>query len=178
LFNLGREEKLITDFKFLKALKHDDEERTKNEFYTSNVHSFYIAYQTPEKSEVLFLYKNNTYNKGTILSDNTSFVTLKLEGNVWETGMWEEQSTTLVLNTSEGFLKYSKEENSLTDKSSDQVFYKITNKEFLNSLELQLPLITNKGRYLLNKENNQAVNPRGFGAGKVVKNFSEVVEIN
>lgn len=173
-----REEKLIMDFNFLKAIKHDDEERTKNEFYTTNIHAFYIAYQTPEQSEVLFLYKDNMYNRGLILSDNTSFVTIKIDGHIWEKGSWEEGSEKLILNTNAGFDVFTKQENSVIEKSTEQIFYKIDDKAFLRSLELQLPLITNKGKYLFNKENKKyVVNQNGFGTGKVIKNFSEMVEV-
>jgi len=181
LLALGREETLITDFSFLQALKHGDEERTKNEFYTSNVHSFYVSYITPERSKVIFLYKDHTYNKGFILADNTSFVTLKIEGNVWEKGTWEETEKGFVLvdEVAQSTIYFKESEKIIHSKVSGHTYYKIENKAFLASLELQLPLITNKGRYLLNKENaDYKVNANGFGKGKVKKNFtSELMSI-
>lgn len=170
---LGRTEEIITDLSFLKVLKHSDEERTKNEFYANNIEAFYISYITPKKSEVLFLYKNNSFENGIVHAEDTTAAVLVIEDFVWKKGTWTKNKDSIDLHFTQGQnISLRIENNTCFDK--DKIFYQITNQAFIDSLGLQLPLITNQGRYLFNKKNTQyKVNDKGFGRGKVHRNLSE-----
>ena len=173
LTTLGRTEEIITDLSFLKVLKHSDEERTKNEFYANNIEDFYISYISLKRSEVFFLYKNGSFEKGIVHAEDNTAAVLVIEDYIWQKGSWTKDTDILQLLVTEGGNYSLKIENNICIEG-EKKFYKITNQAFIESLNIQLPLITNQGRYLFNKKNiDYKINQQGFGRGKVYRNFSE-----
>lgn len=181
LLNMGRKEVVIQNLQFLKAVKHDDNERIKNEFYSTNIEGFFISYVSPWKSEVLFLFKDYTYEKGMVIPNpfNTPAPVL-IENLIWTKGTWRKEPNLLLLSSTDGKIEKltsinEEEKYKVADEGllSDRCFIKIDNKEFLSSLSMSMPMITNQGKYLYNKRNKNKINEKGFGKGIVNKNFTD-----
>ncbi|WP_162144176.1 glycosyltransferase family 2 protein [Sporocytophaga myxococcoides] len=177
LINNGKQEVIIMDLNYLHAIKHGNENRVENEFYTNYFHKIYINYETHEKSNVLVLYKNGTAHKG-ILSPNTSTpAPAVLANNQWESAQWKKEGDKIVVKSKETEAEYPYAEQDDCLNHNNSIYYNITNEQFLAKLSYDLPLITNYGHFLSNKEKRAGVNKNGFGKGTVYKNFSTVKTI-
>jgi glycosyltransferase involved in cell wall biosynthesis len=68
----GKKEVVIENTHFLKTISHGDEERISNEFFLKSLKQFFIRYISTEESEILFLYKDNTFENAIIVPDNVN----------------------------------------------------------------------------------------------------------
>jgi hypothetical protein len=173
LIHNGKKEVIIMDFNYLRAIKHGNENRVENEFYTNYFHKIYINYEKPELSNVVVLYKNGLAHKG-ILSPNTHNTPAPaiLENNQWEAAHWKKEDDKIVLTSTDSKNTYTFIEMNERITYNNIVYYNIFNELFLRKLSYDLPLITNFGHFLSNKEKRAEVNLNGFGKGAVYKNFS------
>lgn len=171
---LGREEEVIMELGFLKAISHDNAERVSNEFYNSNIEEVYIHYVDHKSSVAIFLYKNGTYETGKIYPNHYNVPSpLLIENNEWNKGEWIKEGETLrLLNGSYSDIYYV-EPNGLN--TNGKVYYKVTDLPFLKDISYQLSLINNFGKYLINKgKNNADINLQGFGKEKILSTSTEV----
>jgi hypothetical protein len=173
LIHNGKKEVIIMDFNYLRAIKHGNENRVENEFYTNYFHKIYINYEKPELSNVVVLYKNGLAHKG-ILSPNTHNTPAPaiLENNQWEAAHWKKEDDKIILTSTDSKNTYTFIEMNDRITYNNIVYYNISNELFLRKLSYDLPLITNFGHFLSNKEKRAGVNLNGFGKGAVYKNFS------
>jgi len=177
---VGKEESIIQNIKFLNAISHTDEERISNEYFSKNLEAFYIRYISSYESEVLFLYKNNEYEKGILIPDKyKTHLPASIKDGTWSKGQWKIDDKKLILtynNKKNDFFTISINETESTliskESNTNSVFYKITNKPFLSELAKNYSFITNNEQHQINKKEKIAiVNNNKFGQGIVFKNF-------
>ncbi|MDB5256380.1 MAG: hypothetical protein JWM14_1075 [Chitinophagaceae bacterium] len=176
---LGRKERVIKDVSYLKSIPHQNEERTKNEYINKNLYAFYIRYIDAWKSEVFFLYKDKSYDKGTLIPNRyKTNAAASIKQGKWEKGTWSKEKNELVLlltgaRKGEKFVG-TERMGKLTEINSDAglVYHKIKDPSFLSEVMITHSIITNLEKYQLNlKEKKIIVNPKSFGHGKVQINF-------
>jgi hypothetical protein len=173
LIHNGKKEVVIMDLSYLKAIQHKNENRVENEFFTNYFHKLFIHFENPEKSNVIVLYKNGMAHKGT-LNPNTynTPAPAVLLNHKWETALWKKENNKIILDSSEtgNVSTFVEQDNYIT--GNETIYFNISNQNFLQRLSYDLPLITNFGYFLANKESRKGVNVNGFGKGAVYKNFS------
>lgn len=181
LIRYGRRELNISEIRFLHSIAHSDKERTGNEFFRKNLYRFYLAYLGNHK-RVLFLYKNGTFETGTLIENYYSLPSPSAiaEGG-WQKGCWgnTDQGIQLLFNdgrslqmiTDNGHQNYTAEE-----KEGRLLYTNIVNSTLLYNMMLSYSIITNSNRIHLNETANKIkVNERkqGFGQGALCKNFNK-----
>jgi len=179
------------DGSFLKALSHIEKERLANEAFTGDLSRIFINYLTPDASELLFLFKNNTYVHGTLINntlfkhnDNISDLTkvqLQYEyailEDAWVEGIWQNSDENLVLKNeaqirSLCFDSQKTYYKTLPMDSSSSGFYQFTDPVMIENAVMFLSQITNRIIMESNKlEKKWVVNTNGFGKDIVFKNF-------
>lgn len=101
---LGLQQKFISDSGYLKALKHSDDERLKDEKNNLDIQDICVRHLNHYSSELWYLFKDGSLVKGTIIEnrlknsrniENISPMSRKHEyrfsilGNRWEYGHWQ-----------------------------------------------------------------------------------------
>ena len=175
----GKKEINILNKTFLHSISHGDSERTGNEFFVKHLDRFYLAY-LENKSRVLFLYNNGTFETGTLVPNYYSLpAPSSIEEGNWIKGSWEESGTALKLS-------YDKEGEDIlfTDNGSKNyislknnvrlIYTHIVNRTFVYNTMLSYSIITNSNRVHIN-ENSKKVKVNEslvcIGRGEVFKNF-------
>ncbi len=180
LVRYGRKEKKIKETKFLHSISHSDRERTGNEFFRLNLERFYLAYLDTKKS-VLFLYKNGSFEMGTLVENYYSIPSPSaIEEKGWIKGCWVESGNSLWLY---------KEDNSCYELQTDNnclnymikcdsgllIYSCITNASLLHNMMQNYSIITNSNRMHLNEIKNKIIvndHLKKMGDGSVYKNFN------
>jgi glycosyltransferase involved in cell wall biosynthesis len=179
ILSLGRERAIIENTDFLKSIPHGDEERTKNESMKKNLKNVYVNYISAWKSELILLYKNNAFEKGTLVPNkHKSFLPISIQEGKWLTGQWQLNEQELVLTHENGAVETFTSTNkgktfvATAGETTPSVFYKNTIKMFLFEILILHPAITNQEKHMKNlKEKKIYVNTSAFGQGVVYKNF-------
>ncbi|MBO9702942.1 MAG: glycosyltransferase family 2 protein [Sporocytophaga sp.] len=179
LSNLGRKEYVIRNTNLLKAISHADEERIENEFFLKNIDRFYNKYLSYDSSELLFLFKDHSYEKCKIVSElvETHLPATLLEGSL-EKGTWSEDGENVRLNNSKN---YKKSDNGRLTESdnNDGAFYQIDDARFLQNVAKNYSFIVNNDKLIQNKKDKSlVVNGESFGKGRVTYNFETLVNIS
>ncbi len=178
LANLGRKEYVIKNTNLLKAISHADEERIENEFFLKNIDRFYNKYLSYDSSELLFLFKDHSYEKCKIVPEvvETHLPATILEGS-FERGTWSEYGNTIMLNDHKTYIS---DKGRLTEEgNSDGDFYKIDDVRFLQNVAKNYSFIVNNEKLAQNKrEKSLVVNNNSFGKGNVTLNFETLVNIS
>lgn len=179
------------DGSFLKAINHVEKERLANESLTGDLSRVFINYLTPGASELLFLFKNNTYIHGTLIdnalfkhNDNLSALTkVQLQythailEDAWAEGVWQSNDENLVLKNEAQVRSLCFDVQKTHYKtqpmdSSSSGFYQLTDPVMIQDAVMFLSQITNRIIMEGNKlEKKWAVNTNGFGKDIVFKNF-------
>jgi hypothetical protein len=177
LTNLGRKEYVIKNTNLLKAISHADEERIENEFFLKNIDRFYNKYLSYDSSELLFLFKDHSYEKCKIVPEvvETHLPATILEGS-FERGTWSEYGNTIMLNDHKTYIS---DKGRLTRVgNSDGDFYMIDDVRFLQNVAKNYSFIVNNDKLAQNKrEKSLVVNNNSFGKGNVTFNFETLVNI-
>jgi glycosyltransferase involved in cell wall biosynthesis len=162
---------------FLMVISHDHFERYCNEYVGKNIWKIYLAYLTPSYSEVIFLYKDEKYDRGRILDNeliaakkaqqNENDNEIVLEGN-WEKGDWKYEGEHIILfnKVVRNVLKPNNPKDLYLLES--QAFYELTNRELFDQLVLIRTELDNREisqQYTGNE--TKLVNPCGYGNGFV-----------
>lgn len=178
LSHLGKRESVIKDIRYLNAIKHENNDRIANEFFTHYLDSLYIHYESLTRSNVVILFKNGSFHMGAIIPDaDNGQAPALLENLLWTSGTWKKEDQQIILNSSTG-------KDVLIDHKTFLVhnnctFFKIENEPFRERIPYELPFITNYSYFLYNKRNRLPVNDNGFGQGSVHKNFSTLaIDVN
>ena len=185
---IGVRRVLIEDFEFLKYLRHDDSERFT--LPTDNLAGLYVNYIKPSESEILFLYKDFSFEKGTVIDNfthgseipecayksNNQHFEYSLKDPTWTRGNWKNGENIVYLVTSEGseiILAYKDGNEMLFDEGSDLKFYRQANPEVIDGMLRFHHFIYTRSVMEQNmKENKAVVNETGFGKAAVYKNFN------
>jgi hypothetical protein len=178
---LGRKEKIIKDISYLKSISHQNDERTKNEYINKNLTAFYISYISAWESEVIFLYKDYTYERGTLIPNRyKTNAAASIKQKQWQRGYWKKSTDSIVLKES-GIHKATtlvapKGFNILEEEGQKKnlTYYKIAEKTYLSEVMIGHSIITNLEKYQLNLKNKEIIiNKKSFGKGHVYVNFSK-----
>ncbi len=180
MIRYGRKEINITNVDFLHSISHSDKERTGNEFFRNNLDRFYLAYTNEGKSKVLFLYKNGTFEAGTLVKNyyNISCPS-SIEEQGWLKGTWNKENDFLHLNYAGNNKESLFSDNSglnyklIKEDNRNFIYSHITNKTLLYNTMQSYSIITNSNRIHLNDTNAKIVvnAQKSFGSGQVFKNF-------
>jgi hypothetical protein len=196
----------ITESGFNKAIQHSHEERFKNEYTLNNILAIYISYISVYVSELLFLYKDFTYESGRIFDNaifslkesaysgpfgsnseawHSKFFKFREEHSLinidgeWEGGSWQRDQQDIISLLENGVtIKYLKEVGLDLQESKKKKFFKINSAEFLSAMIMFKTEIANRKRMNTSTENSgRTINLTGFGKGKAFKNFDLTHEI-
>lgn len=180
---------LIEDFEFLKYLRHDDSERFT--LPTSNLEGLYVNYIKPSESEILFLYKDFSFERGAVIDNftngsenpqrahlvNNQHFEYSLNAPEWTQGNWKNGKNAIYLETSDGSeLSFTCEagREMLFDEDSDLIFYRQANAEVIDGMLRFHHFIYTRAIMEENmKENKAVVNEGGFGISVIYKNFQQ-----
>lgn len=175
LKNAGREEMFIEHDRFLQSIQHEPALRHGNEAFSSQFKNYYISYISPEQSNVLCLMKDKTFQKGTIIREDSKYSFRILEKK-WETGSWQIKGKRLYLITK----KKGQQElvfianNVLIDLSNApfKTYVECIDKETLHQIITRHSSLSNQEYFIHNIENKiTKVNSGSFGTGSVTFNF-------
>jgi hypothetical protein len=174
---LGRRESIIKDINFLKAISHEDDERISNEYFLRNIYEVYIRFYSFQSSELIFLFKNNSYEKCVVIPEeiNTHLPATLVAGTLVK-GCFKISGNSLCLD--EGLI-YKISHNSLRENGNENLFYKIEDSRFLQQVAKNYSFILNNNKLNENKkEHTVKVNPTTFGKGTVVCNFQNTISLS
>lgn len=200
LIKLKREEVIIFNFNYLKAITHSDVERIQHEFILTNLKTLYISHLNPHSSRILFLFSDGTFSIGTVTDtiaedstiiptlDHADPITRSLNGryvlveNSWTSGVWQQHENTIQISTNNSINEvYRLEDNGLVSLPDGAVlpFVKITNQKVVIRAINVYSLIKNSTKVDENK-NRDLVPTHTFqvGQGSVVKNFIDEISIS
>lgn len=199
LIKLNREEVVIRDHEFLKAISHTDIERVQYESLLGNLKALYISHLTPHSSRLLFLFADGTCSAGTlfdtILQNSLTLPTLiddsdaskslngrymLAEGN-WQNGTWLQQENMVRLSLgSDPEEVYFQEENSLVSLTQgSNTFVKITRQKVIIRAINIYTLIKNSFKVFENKNIDfPSADIVELGRGSVIKNFAQDVAVS
>lgn len=184
---IGVRRVLIEDFKYLQYISHSNEERYA---LPTNLKGMYVNYIAPSVSEVLFLYNDQRFDKGTLIDNFTvgaddCMYAFKQRGNHfeytlketdWQTGIWQESNDTIMFFTDGGCFKLIAGTRAdcevLAKENKDDAFYNIT------SVEVVTEVLTFKHFFFTRsfmeeslKNKTSIVNSGQFGKATLFKNF-------
>ena len=182
LFLNGLSHNFITDYRYLDAIYHGHDERFAKEYIGKMLLEIYVSYLEPWKAEILLLYKDSKYERGTVIDsesvpgtmETTDTITNKINlEKSWEKGTWRPASNGdgsqyseldhLIINLSAS--------TSISSISGEQMnFYKITDQNLRNDIMLLRSELENREKFY--NTTISAVDERnlnGFGIGLTVK---------
>ena len=169
----------ISEEKFLKSISHSHDDRQKNEAHSGKFDREYLQQVDPFKSRIIFLFKDHTFSRATILDRMEGFGNPTLEEKDWIRGTWTYVDNKLILQSAkkpEDVLRISPG-GDLIDPDGN-TYYLIQDDNFRKELEMNYSILTNHQRVLNNRDNKLIqVNSAKFGQGRVIKNFTEEFEI-
>ena len=173
---LGREPVVTEEERFLRSIKHTDEERLKEMDIHQQLQYCFLAESNRQARYMLFLYRNGRFE----------LITMEISGKMAadsaaspDTGHFEWESGLLRLSFDEGFKWHFSGANGskvlrLDKPSSSLVLYQVQGKQGLAGWIMQYVIL--KARTL--SCTDKIVNLEGFGAGTVYCNFNYKKAIN
>lgn len=110
----GLENKIITDYNFLKAISHSNQERISEEKSYKTFYKLFISHVSFSKTDIIVLFKTGEFNSGSLIDYNSLYscdltkqrmyshleYEFGLEKESWESGSWEEKNNHLRLASS------------------------------------------------------------------------------
>ncbi len=183
----GLEPRYITRKYFLRSIAHNNEERVRNQWNYNELKELYIQYIDPQSSRVLFIYKDGTFEDGTLVinheRDGTGYVLPSILEGDWQAGVWTREGDQLELKWKRGTVESWQHQNAADTQHPCLVreglcFYQILDQRVKSEVILKYSEIANHFRCVAKLQHqNPKVNPVGFGQASLTKNFSEVLEI-
>jgi hypothetical protein len=150
----------------------------------------YVSYTTSFLSEVLFLYDNHNFEKGTLIDNNSkqahdpvyaytprsNHFEYTLKGTMWQTGTWQISDNTFSFSADDFRfnLKKTRQENHevLIGENGTNKFYNIGDAEVIKSVLTFKHFFLTRSIMEKNLENKTAIVNNGhFGKAVVNKNF-------
>lgn len=178
----GKKEVIIENTVFLKTISHGDEERISNEFFLKSLEYFFIQYISYEESEILFLYKDGSFENGIIIPERfQTYLPACLKPGTLRKGNWIQEENNLHLEFTKGpKMSFVFEKDNLVESTSSQLKYALVDDpRFLMEAAKNYAFITNNQKLQENKKQQKVrVNELLFGKGIVYKNFEEKLIVN
>lgn len=184
---------LIEDFTFLQFIPHEDEERYSSGKLVNNVHDIFVNYSSPSSSDVIFLYKDGSFDRKTLINNLTAeadncqyaykkrnyFFEISVKDLQCIKGKWrhDEVQDTIICKPESGseFLLHKSilnEHKVLLDPIKQETFYSVAETKAFNFLAIFNIFLFNRVQMERNlKDKRIEGNPAAFGAATVYKNF-------
>ena len=158
---LGRKPHYITDKKYLKTIRHGYGESFNYARQVLKTRAVFISYLSPFKSSILFLFKNDRCAFGTLIDENEGMGNPTIEEGRWLSGQYSAgKNNSLSVHLPSGSMVLTKRDGHLITRQGD-VYHKITDKAFLEKMEMSYSIIGNHQIYVNNRK-----------AGKITVNES------
>ncbi|WP_207632674.1 glycosyltransferase family 2 protein [Foetidibacter luteolus] len=172
LQQLGRRRVVINNPKYLNAISHSQEERTKGQEAQLSEEGIYIKQLDPARSEFLYLFNDNTYSRG-IVQDHSIRSAMRLS-DLLKTKRYKYQESLLAHDWERG--TYVREEEAVYLSGSVpgttlalSGFVKIRDYQLQNHLLLFHSMISNRNKMNANRKQKRiAVNNGCFGEGIII----------
>lgn len=182
----GLTEKFIDGPLFLRAITHYDIERYENDDFYKYFESYFIRHISPIESEVICLYRNGTYERGTMIPsrETNTFYKVSIKERTWITGNWKiTDGKILILSTETHSVSFSYDQRRQTltanKENAFQHYFRLTDSAKITSVINTHSTSFNYELTVKNKENNRArANNDNWGAGTVFKNFNMAIPIS
>lgn len=158
-------------------ISHEDTRRMENMYDSHQVQRAFVRKIDGSKSNVLFLYKDHSAQKGTLLRSKHDIPTIEEGG--WLKGSWEQMGKNICLRgfsqnelllreeVAEDIPQLVYEEECYREVREENAFKKLI---FYKSKIHNYQLMRNRS-----KSGNYVANANGFGKGVVIKNFYEKI---
>jgi predicted glycosyltransferase involved in capsule biosynthesis len=175
LIKLGLKLLPIKNSSYLKSVPHDNFTRIKNESIFKNIHKVAVQHLKPFESALYFFYKNDTYEKATL-------VDIFFKGGISEkinviNELQQVQMTELhegMYAENQNYIMIGNQKMSLTDDSYQ--WFDRNNIQIIQELIYTFSASKNKRFHFNNTQNNNLeINTLGYGKGIAVKNFEEII---
>ena len=194
----GLKRVLLENLTFLRYIEHGIEERFSYKKILANVHSVYLAYCSPYKSKVLYLYNSNLFQTGTLIDnfakDSADIIAshskksyrynIEREEPIWDEGKWIEQpgsnSFKLSFSSGESLILDAQNDESFSSSVKEYLkFYKMTDENIIYQLTIFNYILDSSCKMENNLENHiMKVNLKGFTSCSLSKNFDEATTIS
>lgn len=185
---------IIANSSFLQFIHHAEEERYAMQKAGDNIHTIYIQHCTPALSKIILLYKDNWFEKGTLLNNTWAhadnylyaFTPGKLRQqpgdneNRWVKGHWKEDTCnqSIAFTDQSGLSFQMKKLTSngigiLQEETQASCFHRISDEvtgDYVAGISHTFPNRVIMEENLTKKK--AVVNPDGFGKALVFKNFN------
>ena len=173
---LGLKEVIIRNTKFLKAINHTDEERIENEFFYKNILRFYMRFYSHEESEILFLFRDQSYERCRIIPEKiVPHLPAALQEGTFEKGSWSQQNSFLTLSEDKTLYQVFSDRLE-TIENAERQYYEIKQNRFLQNVAKNYSFIVNTRKLQTHqKRKNIQVNDASFGLGAVTFNFDKLI---
>lgn len=178
----GVQRQLITDDGFLQTISHNNKERLTNGFKHQHLYQVLICYLSPSTSELVFLYKDNKYKRGTMVNTltynatNTNKINNKYDyaiiEDLWEDGIWKHSKKNITLNEHK-ILEFKEQSNCYS--GTDKNYHVLKSGLLIEEAHFFYNQVAN--RIILEKNlklKKIEVNEHGFGEAAVNKHFKNV----
>jgi len=179
----------IKKAEYCSVISHDNEERYSSKERLNNVFKVYIKYLSPNRSEIIFLFKNKKYERFVLKDEaesgahnyQTTYLQKKyhyrytIEDFLWEEGRWEQANSIILLTYGAGF-----DQKLVSTKSiKESEFYELSNTSLIDELSTfnYTQYNLNMMRKNLNDKKIQVNESNAFGSGVVYKNFDRKIGI-
>jgi glycosyltransferase involved in cell wall biosynthesis len=189
LSSLGLRRTVLTEKQFLGALFHDDELRISEEKTFKNLLHLYIRHKNYYKTDLLFLFRDNTFHRGMLVETRGQHSTnvryginprkneyaFTLDSPCWLEGKWEFEGDHLLLTSahSKDKLQSFKMQDGGMLKIGRKMYRHVTSKDLIINVVMFHAQFANR-----NKMKNNLVNGHikiaEFGRGSIYRNFSSV----
>lgn len=193
----GLSRKLIASQRYLSAISHSKEERSENMPVHINFQSLFVRHILPFKSELLFLFKDNTFSLGIVVNNYTRQLMRikylikrrsirysdKLTKDDWIRGCWSDGDGYLQLFLNDGRLlktfQFSDDKRILSTSGLKKYFAVENNSTLITQLLLFHSVISNRNRMEFNlRQKKVKLNDGKFGVGTVYRNFETSTPIS
>jgi len=182
--------------KYLKAIAHSNAERYAEENITRKISDVLISHLEPQLTDIIFIYHDQTFEKGTLydninyyfelipeesVSSHFNYPRYLIQGN-WTTGEWYLEANQLHLNAHGESLLLEKQtfglypEELCYKEPGGNITYQsiISNGSLLSQIKEFYSSMNNWKKMANNAQiPDNEINPQGFGKGVVYRNFSE-----
>ncbi|MCW3462593.1 glycosyltransferase family A protein [Chitinophaga nivalis] len=182
----GRRRTCIHNPAYLQAIRHDDHMRIAEGISVRKTKDLFIAPVDEQVSEVIYLQENNVFERFYVSNDPLQYKaagvqfdaqpgnnyllkprrryagTYRTEGNTTWLMKENEKIWMILANQPQGHLLAA-------DK---RLFYRVDSCDLRETFLLERAIHLGKKIYMQNRKHAHIINPQGFGAGKVYRNFS------
>lgn len=184
----GLRRHFIEDKSYLNFISHTNEERYSTKKLTEKIHSFYVSYLTPSKSEILFLYKDNTFQLGTLINNSAYnsagciYPYLNPEGRYefslvddkFESGIWTDNLNFITLSQ-DTFIKCMVDRREIIQNQiTNEIFYLVTQSQSVEDLLVFAYQYASRSIMEKNLADKKIKTNVTYGKGTVYKNFDMI----